>query len=121
VVCGLCGEWVYIWNYYTLEVIDDITFTNDIWWVDPTTMKKYGRPKSYCRKCNLVAQKGKEAIDIWRTVCTNRRLNRIDDPARAERKAYTEQAQRDFRESHPELFETMGPPIEGVSVELSTS
>jgi hypothetical protein len=94
--CGLCGELVYIWNFYTLPVIDDVTDWKDIWYEKDG--KLYGMPKSYCRPCNRISQKGRKAMDIWRTVCVNKRLERIDDPIKAETKAYIEAARRGIAE-----------------------
>lgn len=96
-LCGSCGESYYIWNFYTIPVFKDLTPAKDIWFESNGIL--YGRPKSYCRKCNRIAQKGKDALDVWRTVCVNRRLNRIDDPIVAETKAYYEDNKREFQKA----------------------
>lgn len=72
----MCGEGVYIWNYYTLEVYEDTSF-KDIWWGDPETGKQYGKPKSYCRPCNQISTKGKEAVARHKEACTRRRAGRL--------------------------------------------
>jgi hypothetical protein len=107
---------MYIWEFYTLAVLPGVTNIKDIWFEKDG--KHWGRPKSYCTPCNRVAQRGKEAIDVKRAYHMSLRGERIDDPIVAERKAYIEQSQRTFRREHPELFEVIGPPVEGMPVDM---
>lgn len=110
VQCGLCGEGVYIWNYYCLPVTEETPFS-DIWWGDPTTLKQYGRPNSYCRACNRISQKGKEATHEWREVCIYRRRKRIDDPKAAYDEAH-KSLEDDFKaETHRMMLKAMGIPL----------
>ena len=61
VPCGLCKQWLYIAEYYCLP-IDQDSPVRDIWWGDPITGKQYGRPKSYCKKCNSATSGGKSKL-----------------------------------------------------------
>lgn len=60
--CGLCKGEKFIGEFYTAKVEFGISSFKDIWWGDPETGKQYGRPNSYCKKCNLVSQKGPHAV-----------------------------------------------------------
>jgi hypothetical protein len=60
--CTLCKEWKYIGEFYTLKVYEGLTPFKEVWYGDPVTGKQFGRPNSYCKKCNLISQKGSEAV-----------------------------------------------------------
>jgi len=74
--CGLCEEWIHISGFYTRPVLDGASM-KDIWWGDPDTGKQYGQPKSYCRACNYVAQKGWKAVMERKAEFARRRAGRL--------------------------------------------
>lgn len=101
--CGLCGEWLFIGAFYSLEVVEGVTAAKDIWWGDPVTGKQYGRPKSYCRICNQVSQKGPEAVRKYREAMVTRNELREHDIRKAELAAHREKWTRE-NPTDPQAF-----------------
>jgi hypothetical protein len=89
VECSLCGEGIYIWNFYT-EPVDPEDEAN-IWF--RLGNRVWGKPKGYCKACNRVATKGKEAIQWHRFEADRQRANRVDDVDQAHKEALRVQSE----------------------------
>jgi hypothetical protein len=101
--CGLCQAWKYIGEFYTQPVITGLSSFRAIWYGDPVTGKQYGRPNSYCKKCNVVSQKGPEAIAAYRRKVV-REAHLVTDVDEAWLQAHEE----DFRRRGPvDPYESM--------------
>lgn len=79
VECSLCGEGIYIWNFYCLPVKEGDPVSK-IWYEKDG--KLWGRPKAFCKKCNSLSTypDRKERQARHKKACAARRAKRIDTP-----------------------------------------